>query len=134
MFGKFLHKSTDKPSAPIELYSMSADQYNEYISNVVYTNMRRELEDWVADNVEQWDVEESKPYRDNLELIPGGFRVPLHRSFCHTPFLEWLAQQLPDTETLFEDLNGRYRVELRHIGTTYASSVNVFRKYLESKD
>ena len=41
MFGKFLHKSIDKP---IELYSMSADQYNDYIRNVVYPNMRKELE------------------------------------------------------------------------------------------
>lgn len=134
MFGKFLHKSADKPSRPIELYSMSADQYNEYIRDVLYPNMRRELEDWVTDNVEQWDVEKSKPFRDNLELIPVDFRVSLRQSFCHTPFLAWLAQQLPGTVTLISDLNGKYRVDISHIGSTYASSVRVFRKYLESKD
>ena len=131
MFGKFLHKSTAKP---IGLYSMSADQYNDYIRNVVYPNMRRELEDWVTDNVERWDVEKSKPFRDNLELISVDFRVSLLQSVCHTPFLAWLAQQLPDTVTLFSDLNGKYRVKIRHIGTTFKESVHISRKYLESKD
>jgi hypothetical protein len=95
--------------------------------------MLRELEDWVTDNVEQWDVEKSKPFRDNLELIPIDFRVSLLKPYCHTPFLEWLAQQLPDTVTLFSDLNGKYKVDISHIGSTYALSVHVFRKYLESK-
>ena len=134
MFGKFLHKSADKPSRPAVIDSMPADQYNDYIRNVVYPNMRKELEGWVTDNVEQWDDTASKPYRDNLELIPVDFRISLHHPFCHTPFLKWLAQQLSDTVTLFDDLNGKYRVELSHVGSTYALSVHVFRKYLKGKD